>query len=328
MQERKTWVIWVLIALNVAMFAVELASGVDAVQPHAPELLRLGANYAPKTLGHHEWWRLITSMFLHYGVIHIGMNMLCLWQARAVETVFGHASFAVIYVASGLIGGIASISIRENAVSAGASGAVFGVFGAFGAFLVLGRKDVDRAALARGAQRLGTFVAINMIIGLQSKSIDITAHIAGLITGFVTGIAVARIKPLPTLAAVLVLAVAALLVVPADGTNVFALDDLQREILAVYNSKVRAQQAGEITAAQFADAVDKEVLPQWRDLRKQYDALPDTPRTAVLRRYFKDREDAIQEAAAMSRDPSRGAAAYQALEQRVKDDLAELKSRP
>src|SRR5512140_2542248 len=115
--QRKTWVIWTLIALNVAMFAVELACGIDPIQPHAPELLRIGANYAPKTLGQHEWWRLIASMFLHYGVIHIFMNMLCLVSARAVEKLYGHASFAVIYVSSGIIGGIASIAIRDNAVS-------------------------------------------------------------------------------------------------------------------------------------------------------------------------------------------------------------------
>lgn len=328
MAKKVPWVTWTLIALNVAMFVVELATGVDAVQPRANDVLKLGANYAPLTFGHHEWWRVIASMFLHFGVLHIAMNMICLAQASVVERIYGPASFAVIYAASGIFGGVASVAFRANIVSAGASGAVFGVFGAFGAFLFLSRnKDVDKAAFSRAAQRLGTFVGINLIVGFQAKGIDVTAHIVGLITGFLAGVVVARVKPLPVLGAVLAIAVAALLLVPAPHSPLTDFAATEHETIELYNAKVRAHHAKELTNAQFADAVDKEVLPKWRSLVHIVDGVSDQRLAMALQQYVKDREDAWTEAAAMNRDPSRGTVAYQALEQRVKDDLEQLKSR-
>src|SRR5439155_4183657 len=94
-----------------------------------------------------------------------------------------------IYVVSGLLGGIGSLAHASNTVSAGASGAVFGVFGGFGAFLLLRRQSIDPAVWQRTASRLGTFIAINLVIGLQASGIDITAHIVGLVTGFAVGAA-------------------------------------------------------------------------------------------------------------------------------------------
>src|SRR5207244_2818682 len=128
-------------------------------------------------------------MFLHYGVIHIAMNMICLYQGRSTEGLYGHLGFVAIYVVSGLLGGIGSLAHASNTVSAGASGAVFGVFGGFGAFLLLRRQSIDPAVWQRTASRLGTFIAINLVIGLQASGIDITAHIVGLVTGFAVGAA-------------------------------------------------------------------------------------------------------------------------------------------
>lgn len=327
MTKSVTWVTWTLIALNVAMFAVELASGLDAMQPRAPEMLRLGGNYAPLTLVHHEWWRVIASMFLHFGILHIAMNMICLAQGRVVEKVYGHAGFAVIYAASGIIGGIASVAMRANVVSAGASGAVFGVFGAFGAFLLLTRNEDNRAEYSRAAQRLGTFIGINLILGFQAKNVDVTAHIAGLITGFVVGMGVTKVKALPMLGATLAIAIAALIFVPTPHSPLTDFAAGEHEIIELYNSKVRAHHAKQITGQQFADAVDTEVLPKWRALVHVVDGVDDSRLAMLLQQYVKDREDAWMEAAAMNRDPSRGTVAYQALEQRVADDLAQLNSR-
>jgi rhomboid protease GluP len=184
-----TWITYALIAMNVAMFLVEIASGFDPVAPSAQRMIELGGDFAPLTLGEHQWWRLVSSMFLHYGLVHIGMNMVILFQGRIVEMIYGRAAFAALYLASGLLGSIASLTGSSNVVAAGASGAVFGVFGAFGAYLVMRRGQLDPRFVAIQARSLGTFVAINFAYSLATTGTDTRAHLGGLVAGFVAGAA-------------------------------------------------------------------------------------------------------------------------------------------
>src|SRR5882672_4329407 len=113
------------------MFVIEIATGADAISPTPQQVLAVGADYGPLTLNG-EPWRLVSSMFLHFGILHIGMNMLCLWSGRIVELLYGRLGFVAIYLVAGLAGGVASLARSSAVISAGASGAVFGVFGAFG----------------------------------------------------------------------------------------------------------------------------------------------------------------------------------------------------
>ncbi len=191
-----TWVTYALIAANVAMFGMELARGVLFVNPTAQQVLDVGANYGPLTKDG-EWWRLVTAMFLHFGIVHIALNMLCLWQGRVVETVYGSARFAVIYLVAGLAGSIGSLLLHPLTVSAGASGAVFGVYGAFGAFLVLRRNAMPPAVWQSTMRSLGMFLAINFIFGLSSPNIDMTAHVVGLVAGFAVGAAFLVLRKTP-----------------------------------------------------------------------------------------------------------------------------------
>ena len=191
MPERRPqpWLLYGLIAANVAMFCVELAQGADPVRANAQVVLDLGGSTGPLTL-HGEWWRLGTSMFLHFGALHLAMNMLCLWQARAIEPVFGRLGFLVIYLLAGLGGGVASlIAARSNVVTAGASGAVFGVYGALGAKLVVDRAQFDPTEWSNTMRRLGTFLGINLVIGVTTPSISLSAHIGGLLVGVALGAA-------------------------------------------------------------------------------------------------------------------------------------------
>src|SRR5581483_12406379 len=85
-----------LIAVNVLVFVVMVARGVSPMEPKIADLLAWGAGYGPSTTGG-QWWRLLTATFLHIGVIHLGMNMYCLWDAgRLMERVFGNAGFLVL----------------------------------------------------------------------------------------------------------------------------------------------------------------------------------------------------------------------------------------
>lgn len=180
-----------LIAANLAVFAFESVRTGTLNAPDPAEMIELGGNYGPLT-AHGESWRLFTAMFLHYGLIHVGMNMLCLYQIRIVERIFGRAEFLALYLSAGLVGGLASLAMHPNAVSAGASGAVFGMFGAFSAAMVVRRKQVDPRAWQATMRSLGTFFALNIVFGLSQTSIDLSAHIAGLAVGFVGAFALAK----------------------------------------------------------------------------------------------------------------------------------------
>jgi rhomboid protease GluP len=187
----RPWITYGLIAANLAMFAFEVAETASLSGPSPQEMVALGGNLAPLTRDG-EAWRLLTAMFLHYGVIHIGMNMVCLYQIRIVERLLGRAEFLALYFAAGLVGGLASLATHPHAVSAGASGAVFGMFGAFAAVMVVRRDRIDPVAWRRTMRSLATFFAINVVFGLSQSDIDLSAHVAGLAVGFVGGFALAK----------------------------------------------------------------------------------------------------------------------------------------
>ena len=329
----KTWVTWALLGANIVMFAVELACGADPLLGSSVPMLRLGGNFSPLTLGQHEWWRLLASMFLHAGLIHLGMNMLCLWQARAVERIYGHGTYAVIYFVSGILGGVGSIA-RGTVMTVGASGAVFGIFGAFAAYLLRVRKTADREAWRNTVQRFGSVIALNLIVGLQVKGIDVTAHFFGLLAGFATGMVAHRLKALPTLVAGLAIAIAALLVLPVPFSLDPVLDHfhvVEHDVIETYNGKLRAQKANGIDRNDLADTIDRELLPKWRTIRAEVDAVDDgkvapglRKLLGLYRKYALDREEAWKALAESNRTANvqpELADAYHAKEQLVKDDI-------
>jgi rhomboid protease GluP len=206
----KPWVTYGLIAANVAAFVFEVSRGAG-LSPSPRDMIALGANFAPLTCDGQPW-RLLTAMFLHYGPIHIGMNMVCLYQVQVVERMLGRAAFLALYLAAGLLGGLASLAIHPNAVSAGASDAVFGMFGAFAAVMVARRARIDAGAWNRTMRSLGSFFVINLLIGLSQPSIDLSAHIGGLVVGFVGAMALEKTADPaanPTLRALIVAVVGA-----------------------------------------------------------------------------------------------------------------------
>jgi rhomboid protease GluP len=187
----RPWVTYALIAANLAVFVFESVQTSSLGEPRPQQMIALGGNFAPLTRGG-EPWRLVTAMFLHYGAIHVGMNMVCLYQIGIVERALGRAEFLALYFAAGLVGGLASLTTHPNAVSVGASGAVFGMFGAFAAVMFVRRKQIEPGAWQRTMRSLGTFFAINMVFGLAQSGIDLTAHFGGLAVGFVGGFVLAK----------------------------------------------------------------------------------------------------------------------------------------
>lgn len=188
-------VTYTLIALNVLVYVAMVAKGVPANDPDPMQILRWGADFGPLTL-HGQWWRLITACFIHFGIAHIGMNMYSLYQVgRPVEALFGRAKYLLIYAVAGLGGDLASLYIHPDSVSAGASGAIFGVFGATLSFVVMHRKVMSKQAATSIMRSAGLVLVINLVLGFSVKEIDLSGHVGGFLTGFLTACYLARRTP-------------------------------------------------------------------------------------------------------------------------------------
>jgi len=261
-----------LIGLNVGVFAVlVLAFGVPLMMPGAEQLRSWGANFAPDTTNG-EWWRLVTSMFLHFGLLHIFFNMWVLKQVGPmVERLLGSTGFLVMYMGSGVVGSLVSTWSNPDVVSAGASGAVFGVIGALVGVLVLGHGIIPRATLARLRRSVFTFVLLNVYLGFSVPGIDIAAHLGGLAAGLMCGLVMTRPDMLVsphgrsgrdlTALALCGLAVLWLLVAVPEvegGATKAYLDasGVDREVAAEAARAIVMHNRGELDEAALADRLD------------------------------------------------------------------------
>ncbi len=185
-------VTYTLIALNALVFVAMVLSGISLTNPTAEQVFAWGANYGPATM-HGQWWRLLTACFLHFGIIHIALNMYVFYQVGPfTELLYGRAKYLALYILAGLGGSLLSLIIHPDIVSAGASGAIFGVYGGLLAFVAVRRSVFSK----QGAQQLVKssliFIGINLVYGFSNPEIDLSGHIGGIITGFLVGCILAR----------------------------------------------------------------------------------------------------------------------------------------
>jgi membrane associated rhomboid family serine protease len=186
-----------LIALNLLVFLAMVLRGVHPLHPAIDQMMNWGAQYGPLTLDG-DWWRLFSSMFLHYGFIHLALNMWCLWNLGLLaESLFRRWTFLVIYLASGIGADIFSLSWDPIRVSAGASGAVFGLAGALITSLYFARLAVPRSELQGIIKSVVLFAGYNLVFGFTIKTIDNMAHLGGLVTGLLIGLAMAPVLSRP-----------------------------------------------------------------------------------------------------------------------------------
>jgi len=177
-----------LIAANILLFLVTVAVSRSIINVNIDVLLRWGANYGPDTLGG-QAWRLLASMFLHAGLVHIALNMWALLNLGILaEILFGRISYFLMYMACGLAGSIVSVWWSPGAVSIGASGAIFGVAGALLPALAFQKNARLRAALKGNLFIIGLFVFYTVIYGAHDAHIDNAAHLGGLLCGVVLGV--------------------------------------------------------------------------------------------------------------------------------------------
>jgi membrane associated rhomboid family serine protease len=189
-----------LIVINVLMLLLSLASAKNAgsalagqgigglLGGHTPLMDRLavfGLGYYSQNdhvlhgVAAGEYYRLFTAMFMHYGLLHLAMNMWALWiLGRTLEAALGPLRFLVLYLIAGLGGDVAAYVFQPDALSAGASTALFGLFSAL--FLVLRRLGRDTSSVI-------PVIIINLVFTFAVPGISIAGHVGGLVTGAVAG---------------------------------------------------------------------------------------------------------------------------------------------
>jgi rhomboid protease GluP len=178
-----------LIAANALVFLIMILSGASAFKPTPQQAISFGADYGPLTLNG-QWWRLVSSMFVHFGALHIGLNMWCLWNlGRAAERLLGRFSYLLAYFASGIFGSIASVYWHPLAAGAGASGAIFGIAGVLVSFVYLKKTPAHLQINSKMLGSLGMFIFYNLIFGAAIPGISLAAHGGGLVMGLAVGAA-------------------------------------------------------------------------------------------------------------------------------------------
>jgi rhomboid protease GluP len=175
-----------LIHLNLLLFIAMVATGVSLLFPDNESLIKWGANYRPVTLDG-EWWRLLSSCFLHIGIFHLLMNMYALmYIGMLLEPYLGKGRLLAAYLLTGIMASLTSLYWHQLTISAGASGAIFGLYGVFLAMLTtnLIEKSTRKALLSS----IAVFVGYNLLNGMRGD-IDNAAHIGGLVSGLLMGYA-------------------------------------------------------------------------------------------------------------------------------------------
>ena len=185
----------ILISINVIVFIIMLLVGGNSVitSPSTNLLLQFGASYSELVFEYGQFWRLLTSNYLHIGLAHLLFNMWCLYSiGLELEEFMGSLLFFVTYTLSGIFGSLVSClyytSIGQNTVSAGASGAIFGIAGALLVVTLYIGSKYNRNQFNYDYSSLLFFIGFNIVYGLRVPGIDNAAHLGGLILGSIMGI--------------------------------------------------------------------------------------------------------------------------------------------
>jgi membrane associated rhomboid family serine protease len=174
----------VFIGLSVAMFLFELTSGAGGILSTSTNRVERDYGLVSAFVANGEWWRIFTSGFVHFGLLHLALNMLVIYQVSLMlEPPLGALRYTLIYLCCLVAGSAGALLLTDNpfAVTAGASGAAFGLVGCAIAGMVLRKMPVLRS-------NLGGLLIINLVITFAIPGISIGGHIGGLVAGFLCGL--------------------------------------------------------------------------------------------------------------------------------------------
>ena len=206
--ERRSWAYapatYILVGINCAVFLAMVFHHVSFLSPTSQDLFNWQANQSDAVLNNGEWWRVVTAMFVHVGIIHLATNMWCLWNLGLLgEPLIGPLGVFAAYILSGAAGNLLSVGVNmylftrsplsqaDISVGAGASGAVFGIAGVLIVLLKSPRLPIPPKELAGLRRYVIYFAAINFVIGFGSLAvgsivkIDNMAHLGGFLGGII-----------------------------------------------------------------------------------------------------------------------------------------------
>lgn len=281
-----------LVVINVLVFVAMVASGISPIEPKAEAVAAWGGNFGPKTMNG-QWWRLVTCMFLHFGILHLAVNMWVLWDiGRLMERLVGNLGFSLLYLFSGILASLASLAWNSAVVGAGASGAVFGVAGGLLGFLAFRSDTVPRVVLTSLRNSMFCFLFYNVIYGMARPEIDMAAHLGGLAAGFGCGLILSqpisietyarrRRRNLAVTAAAIVLIPSLIAALPEAPPDVRAeleqFAAIEKQLVGEHNGLVDRAQAGELTDEEFADRIEADLLAPWTAVRQRLEAIAESP---------------------------------------------------
>ena len=192
-QEQYEWIVpkagfqttpYLLFAL-VGVYLLMVFSGCGVLEMEGSSLYDWGALFRP-AVANGEWWRIVTAMFLHLGIIHLLNNLVSLYFASLfLEPVLGSGRLLLLYMVSGIVASITSLWWNDTVLSVGASGAIFGLFGFLLALKLFGSQQLQLSMPFLILSPI--FIGINLIMGFISPAVDNAGHVGGLLIGFVLG---------------------------------------------------------------------------------------------------------------------------------------------
>lgn len=345
-----TWVTYVLIGINVLVFLAMCAAGVGVMSPNAAMTVSWGTNFGPYTLSG-QWWRLMTSVFIHFGLFHLLLNMITLYQVgRLAERLFGSGRLLGLYLFAGFTGSLVSITWHPSVNSAGASGAIFGVFGALLAFVLRFRRELPASLAKQQRTMILALIGYNLFYGFtQQHSIDNGAHLGGLVGGLLMGWTLSRplsepARSLNARSSIAVSCALALMVLGASAYRLMSVRETHRQELQ-FDSLVRALGPEAAKASkegvallhsptatqgerdQVIRRIEQEVVPQWEALHAGFEgvhleqgSVHGSLRAAILK-YLDDNQKIYQLAVVSLGKGSEVDAATEAQFKGLTDDL-------
>jgi rhomboid protease GluP len=306
-QSPKTPVTIGLVATNVLAFLATVYAGAEWFQTNGAAQIAWGSNFGPYTT-EGEWWRLFTSLFIHFGIAHLLLNMFALAAfGPLIERLLGSVSYLIIYLLAGIAGSLASIAWHPDINSAGASGAIFGILGALLAVQLRAGATIPMDISHPIRYSTLTFLGWALYAGLTYKGIDSAAHLGGLACGFGLGLIAARpvtgerfssrsdlrrVSQMVPVAALLLAggfwyvqrASASMTGERLYWKTIHWLKQGEHATDAKYNTAL-ALSKSHGQPIQLADSLKREVLPFWREAREQLAAInlePSSPHLATL----------------------------------------------
>jgi membrane associated rhomboid family serine protease len=253
-------------------------------------LVSWGAGYGPRTTNG-EWWRLLTSMFVHSGLLHLIVDLVALVQLGLVlERLVGHVAFVVVYLGSGILASLAMVWNHPLALVAGPATCIIGIYGLFFAYLltrVMHRSTVP--VPLKAAASLGSGAALFVLYHLAAGSFDRMAAVTALMTGFASGCALTfdGADGKPPLRRVAVAAFATMVIAVGAAIPLRGIADVRPEIARVvaledrianlYQGAVGRFKEGRLNAEALAQVIDRTIVPELHAEGARVQALEGVP---------------------------------------------------